>query len=86
MPRTVSPVALTDFGAFMRECGQRRSDLVETLTAHMDTDSLYTPLTCTAFSTPPQEGKTTWVAHYIAWQLIRNPRLNVIYADRKSVV
>jgi len=33
-----------------------------------------------AYSTPPQEGKTTWIVHYIAWQLIRNPWLKVVYA------
>ena len=30
---------------------------------------------------PPQEGKTTWIIHFIAWQLIRNPWLHVVYAS-----
>jgi predicted phage terminase large subunit-like protein len=33
-----------------------------------------------AYSTPPQEGKTTWIVHYIAWMLIRDPWLKVVYA------
>lgn len=72
---------LTDFTQFMLACGQRRSDLTTALTNQANPDDLYTPLACTAISTPPQEGKTTWVSHYIAWQLVRNPRLNVIYAS-----
>lgn len=79
--RVISPAAILDFDQFMRECGQRRSDLASTLTRLVDPNALYTPLDCVAISTPPQEGKTTWVSHYIAWQLIRNPRLNVIYAS-----
>lgn len=81
MNRTISPAALVDFNQFMTECGQRQSDLAQALTASTSTEDLFTPLGCTAISTPPQEGKTTWVAHYIAWQLIRNPRLNVVYAS-----
>lgn len=81
MIQTVNPAALVDFDQFMYECGQRRSDLAQALTAHANPNNIYTPLGCTAISTPPQEGKTTWIAHYIAWQLIRNPRLNVVYAS-----
>lgn len=73
--------ALSDFGAFCYECGIRESALTRVLTEQIQPDALYTPTTCVALSTPPQEGKTTWVSHYIAWQLIRNPRLNVIYAS-----
>lgn len=79
--QTLPLEALMDFGAFCYECGIRDSDLTQALTAQIDDEALYTPLDCIALSTPPQEGKTTWVAHYIAWQLIRNPKLNVIYAS-----
>lgn len=78
---SISPEALASFEVFCRECGIRQSPLLSALTDQMDPDALYTPLGCTALSTPPQEGKTTWVVHYIAWQLIRNPKLNVIYAS-----
>ena len=79
---TALPVdALLDFDRFCYECGIRPSALTRALSDHVDAEALYTPLACVAVSTPPQEGKTTWVAHYIAWQLIRNPRLNVIYAS-----
>ena len=81
MTQTLTPAALVDFEQFMYECGQRRSDLTRVLTKQVGSEDLYTPLGCMAISTPPQEGKTTWVSHYIAWQLIRNPRLNVIYAS-----
>ena len=81
MTQTLTPAALVDFEQFMHECGQRRSDLTRVLTKQVSSEDLYTPLGCMAISTPPQEGKTTWVSHYIAWQLIRNPRLNVIYAS-----
>ena len=73
--------ALTDFAVFCRVCGIRESPLTRALTGQVSSEALYTPLDCVAISTPPQEGKTTWVAHYVAWQLIRNPRLNVIYAS-----
>ena len=77
----ISPEALADFRVFCKECGIRQSDITRVLTQQVHPDDLYTPLSCTAVSTPPQEGKTTWVSHFIAWQLIRNPRLNVIYAS-----
>jgi predicted phage terminase large subunit-like protein len=71
---------MTDFSAFRRESGIRESDLTTALDAAIDPDSVDTPLGCVAVSTPPQEGKTTWIAHYIAWQLIRNPKLRIVYA------
>uniref|UniRef100_A0AAU6R5X4 Terminase n=1 Tax=Micrococcus phage Olihed TaxID=3092209 RepID=A0AAU6R5X4_9CAUD len=79
--KILTPKALADFATFCYECGIRDSELTKVLTAQIDPEALLTPLSCTALSTPPQEGKTTWVAHFIAWQLIRNPRLNVIYAS-----
>lgn len=69
-----------DFGAFCRAAGIRESPLTQTLTNSMDPEALDTPLGCVAYSTPPQEGKTTWIIHFIAWQLIRNPWLKVVYA------
>lgn len=71
---------MEDFGAFCRASGIRESALTKTLTASMDPEALNTPLGCVAYSTPPQEGKTTWIVHYIAWQLVRNPWLKVVYA------
>lgn len=68
-----------DFDLFCQESGLRSSDLTWALNEAIPEDGLFTPLGCVAVSTPPQEGKTTWIIHYIAWQLMRNPRLNVIY-------
>lgn len=68
-----------DFELFCAESGLRSSDLTQALDAAMPKNGLFTPLSCVAVSTPPQEGKTTWLVHQVAWQLIRNPRLNVIY-------
>ena len=69
-----------DFALFCKASGIRESALTQALTASMDPESLNTPLGCVAYSTPPQEGKTTWIVHYIAWTLIRNPWLKVVYA------
>ncbi|AUX82838.1 terminase [Microbacterium phage Leafus] len=69
-----------DFGVFMQASGIQHSALTEALSGTMPADALDTPLGCVAYSTPPQEGKTTWIVHYIAWQLIRNPWLKVVYA------
>lgn len=69
-----------DFTLFCKASGIRSSALTEVLTASMDPEALNTSLGCVAYSTPPQEGKTTWIVHYIAWQLIRNPWLKVVYA------
>jgi predicted phage terminase large subunit-like protein len=68
------------FDTFCKASGIRNSALTEVLTASMDPEALNTSLGCVAYSTPPQEGKTTWIVHYIAWQLIRNPWLKVVYA------
>lgn len=68
-----------DFPLFCRASGIRESALTKVLTASMDPDALNTSLGCVAYSTPPQEGKTTWIVHWIAWQLIRNPWLKVVY-------
>ena len=70
-----------DFELFCRESGIRSSALTLALNKAIPKDGLFTPLGCVAVSTPPQEGKTTWIIHQIAWQLIRNPRLNVIYVS-----
>ncbi|UGL63450.1 terminase [Microbacterium phage Inventa] len=69
-----------DFTTFCLASGIRESALTEALTLSMPDDALDTPLGCVAYSTPPQEGKTTWIVHYIAWQLVRNPWLKVVYA------
>jgi predicted phage terminase large subunit-like protein len=69
-----------DFDLFCKASGIRTSALTKVLTASMDPEALNTSLGCVAYSTPPQEGKTTWIVHYIAWQLIRNPWLKIVYA------
>ncbi|QWY84449.1 terminase [Microbacterium phage QuadZero] len=69
-----------DFAMFCRASGIRQSALTEVLTARMDPELLNTSLGCVAVSTPPQEGKTTWIVHYMAWTLIRNPWLKLVYA------
>lgn len=69
-----------DFGVFCTASGIRQSALTDVLTASVDAEALNTSLGCVAYSTPPQEGKTTWIVHYIAWTLIRNPWLKIVYA------
>jgi predicted phage terminase large subunit-like protein len=69
-----------EFATFCKASGIRVSPITEVLAASIDPESLNTSLGCVALSTPPQEGKTTWIVHYIAWQLIRNPWLRVVYA------
>jgi len=71
---------VTDFTQFCVASGIRSSALTAVLTDSMDPEALNTSLSCVAYSTPPQEGKTTWIVHYIAWQLVRNPWLKVVYA------
>lgn len=69
-----------DFATFCRASGIRESALTKVLSDSFDPEALNTPLSCVAYSTPPQEGKTTWIVHYIAWTLIRNPWLKIVYA------
>lgn len=71
---------IEDFSVFSRASGIRESALTKALSDSLSNDVLDTPLGCVAYSTPPQEGKTTWIVHWIAWQLIRNPWLKVVYA------
>ena len=78
-PSTVE--VIQDFDLFMRANGIRETDLTRTLTTQIHPDGVNQPLNCIAVSTPPQEGKTTWIVHYIAWQLIRNPWLRIVYAS-----
>lgn len=66
--------------AFRRENGFRESDLTAALDEAIDPESIDEPLGCVAVSTPPQEGKTTWIANFVAWQLVRNPKLRIVYA------
>lgn len=72
---------INDFDAFCKASGIRESDITRVLTDSLEDDFLDTPLQCVAYSTPPQEGKTTWIVHFIAWQMIRNPWLKVVYAS-----
>lgn len=65
---------------FRRENGFRESDLTAALDSAIDADAIDNQLSCVAVSTPPQEGKTTWIANYVAWQLVRNPKLRIVYA------
>ena len=69
-----------DFDLFCRASGIRESALTSVLTAAISPDLLDTSLGCVAVSTPPQEGKTTWIVHYMAWMLVRNPWLKLVYA------
>lgn len=69
-----------DFEVFCRASGIRQSALTSVLTERMNPELLNTSLGCVAVSTPPQEGKTTWIVHYMAWTLIRNPWLKLVYA------
>ena len=78
-PYTYTQVS-EDFHVFCKSQGIRQSALTNVLFDTMDPDALNTSLGCVAYSTPPQEGKTTWIVHYIAWQLIRNPWIRVVYA------
>lgn len=68
------------FATFCKASGIRDSALTVALNNSVEVDALDTPLSCVAYSTPPQEGKTTWIVHYIAWQLIRNPWIKIVYA------
>lgn len=74
-------VLAEDFPAFMQACGMRASQLTGVLDTALTPDQLDTPLSYVAVSTPPQEGKTTYLAHWLAWHLVRNPRLRVIYCS-----
>lgn len=71
---------MEDLVLFRKENGFRESDLTAALDAAIDPESIDTPLGCVAVSTPPQEGKTTWIVNYVAWQLVRNPKLKIVYA------
>lgn len=69
-----------DFAVFCKASGIRQSALTGILTEAISPDLLDTSLGCVAVSTPPQEGKTTWIVHYMAWMLVRNPWLKLVYA------
>ena len=71
---------MEDLSTFRQENGFRESDLTAALDNAIDPDSIDSLLSCVAVSTPPQEGKTTWIVNYIAWQLVRNPKLRIVYA------
>lgn len=71
---------MEDLSVFRQENGFRESDLTAALDNAIDPDSIDSSLSCVAVSTPPQEGKTTWIVNYIAWQLVRNPKLRIVYA------
>ena len=71
---------MEDLSAFRQENGFRESDLTAALDNAIPEDGIDSSLSCVAVSTPPQEGKTTWIVNYIAWQLVRNPKLRIVYA------
>lgn len=71
---------MADLELFRKANGFRESDLTAALDVAVEPDAIDTPLGCVAISTPPQEGKTTWIANYVAWQLVRNPKLKIVYA------
>lgn len=68
------------FDTFCQASGIRASALTSVLTESIHPELVNSPLQCVAVSTPPQEGKTTWIVHYMAWTLIRNPWLKLVYA------
>lgn len=74
-------VLAEDFQLFLHESGMRTSQLTGVLDAALTSNQLDTPLSYVAVSTPPQEGKTTYLVHWLAWQLLRNPRLRIIYCS-----
>lgn len=68
---------MADFIDFARTHGAQPSQVFNTLTAFIQgTHSQHI-----AISTPPQEGKTTFLTLWLAWQLVENPWLNVVYAS-----
>lgn len=69
------------FEVYRTSCGLRESDLTTALDRVVNVDALYSPLDCVVVSTPPQEGKTTYLIYYIAWLLIRDPQMSVVYAS-----
>lgn len=69
-----------DFEVFCKASGIRESALTLVLNGEITPLLLDSPVGCVAVSTPPQEGKTTWIVHYMAWMLIRNPWLKLVYA------
>ena len=71
---------MEDFELFCSVGGIRQSVLTGVLKSIIDKDEVNTPLSCVAVSTPPQEGKTTFIVYYLSWMLIRNPWLKIIYA------
>lgn len=71
---------MTNLSAFRQENGFRESDLTAAIDRSIPEDGIDSSLSCVAVSTPPQEGKTTWIVNYIAWQLVRNPKLRIVYA------
>lgn len=71
---------MSDLSRFRKENGFRDSDLTAALDVAIDPVTVDTPLGCVAVSTPPQEGKTTWIVNAIAWHLVRNPKLRIVYA------
>ena len=74
-------VLAEDFQLFLHESGMRQSQLTGVLDDALTSDQLDTPLSYVAVSTPPQEGKTTYLVHWLAWHLLRNPRLRIIYCS-----
>lgn len=68
---------MTDFNAFARQHGAQPSQVFNTLTNFTQ----HSHSQHTAISTPPQEGKTTFLTLYLAHQLCENPWLNIVYAS-----
>ena len=71
---------IDSFELFCSVNGIRQSVLTQTLTDVIEKHEPRPELNCVAVSTPPQEGKTTFFIYYLAWQLIRNPWLRIVYA------
>lgn len=74
---------LTDWDYFTQSYGIRTTPLTKLLFSFLqkNENDFSGNLPCVTVSTPPQEGKSVFVIHYIAWLLIRNPWLNVVYAS-----
>lgn len=77
----------SDFVLFCSLYGIHQSDLVRLFNEIMDVQDANCMsgtedgLQCVAYSTPPQEGKTSYLIHYMAWMLIRDPSLKIIYSS-----
>ena len=74
------PDVTESWDAFLQYYGIRHSAILDYLFTVCPEGAIDTPLDCVTCSTPPQEGKSTFIIYHIAWMLIRNPYLHIVYA------